>query len=104
MAIEPRLRVSDGLSPPSAPPMRTSFQASATPRQLAPKMSMPARLAHRTDLAGVMHGDLLGDDEDLLSSGFTRMSSATPSRAAGGRYTTPQLRRWPASEAFALRC
>src|SRR5262245_20893750 len=34
----------------------------------------------------------------FLKSGLTRISSATPSRAAaGGRYTTPQLNRWPSS-------
>jgi hypothetical protein len=32
---------SSGLSPPSAPPIRTLFHASATPRLLPPKMSMP---------------------------------------------------------------
>ena len=41
MAIEPFLSASAGLSPPKAPPMRTSFQASATPRLLPPKMSIP---------------------------------------------------------------
>ena len=41
IATEPLSRVSPGLSPPSAPPIRTRFQASATPRPLAPKMSMP---------------------------------------------------------------
>jgi hypothetical protein len=36
----------------------------------------------------------------LRRSGLTRISSATPSRAAdGGRYTTPQLKRWPAASA-----
>src|SRR5947209_10791890 len=39
IAIDPFLSASSGLSPPSAPPMRTSFQASATPRLLPPKIS-----------------------------------------------------------------
>src|SRR5947208_1701422 len=41
MAIEPLRRASSGWSPPSAPPIRTWFQVSATPRLLPPKMSMP---------------------------------------------------------------
>ena len=86
IAIEPRLSVSPGLSPPSAPPMRTWFHESATPRQLAPNTSTPAccaiariSRASWTEIFSVMM-------KILVSSGFTRISSATPSRAApGGR-------------------
>ena len=75
-----------GLSPPSAPPMRTWFQASATPRLLPPKMSMPfcwpiARISREscTESFSVTM-------KIFSSSGLTRISSATPSRApAGGR-------------------
>jgi len=41
IATEPLSSVSPGLSPPRAPPIRTRFQASATPSPLAPKMSTP---------------------------------------------------------------
>ena len=41
IATEPLISTSSGWSPPSAPPTRTRFQESATPRQLPPKMSMP---------------------------------------------------------------
>ena len=75
---------SPGLSPPSAPPMRTWFQASATPRPLAPKMSMPfcwpiARISRAscTEIFSVTM-------KIFFSSGLTRISSATPSRAADG--------------------
>ena len=84
MAIEPFFSASAGLSPPKAPPIRTSFQASATPRLLPPKMSMPfcwpiARISRAswTDSFSVTM-------KILLSSGLTRISSATPSRAADG--------------------
>ena len=84
MAIDPFLRISSGLSPPSAPPMRTRFQASATPRLLAPKMSTPlccpkARISREscTESFSVTM-------KIFLSSGLTRISSATPSRAAAG--------------------
>ena len=84
IAIEPLRSVSAGLSPPSAPPMRTWFQESATPRLLPPKMSMPfcwpiARISRAswTDIFSVTM-------KILRSSGLTRISSATPSRAAGG--------------------
>jgi hypothetical protein len=40
-AIEPLRSASSGVLPPSAPPMRTWFHESATPRLLAPKMSTP---------------------------------------------------------------
>ena len=70
IATEPLSRVSPGLSPPSAPPIRTRFQASATPRPLAPKMSMPFGLAHGADLARIVDRDLLGDDDDLLEVGI----------------------------------
>ena len=83
-AIEPGFSVSDGLSPPSAPPIRTWFHESATPRQFAPKMSMPccwpiARISRAswTAIFSVMM-------KIFFSSGFTRISSATPSRAADG--------------------
>ncbi len=39
IATEPLRKDSSGLSPPSAPPMRTWFQASATPRQFGPNIS-----------------------------------------------------------------
>ena len=94
IAIEPFFNASEGASPPSAPPMRTRFQASATPKLLPPKMSMPfdcpmARISRAscTDIFSVTM-------KIFLRSGFTRINSATPSRAAdGGRYTTPQLNR-----------
>ena len=86
IAIEPGRSESPGLSPPSAPPMRTWFHESATPRPLAPKMSMPfcwpiARISRAscTEIFSVMM-------KILRRSGLTRISSATPSRAAeGGR-------------------
>ena len=86
MAIEPRRNASAGVSPPSAPPIRTWCQASATPRLLPPKMSMPfccpiARISREswTDIFSVTM-------KILCKSGLTRISSATPSRAAeGGR-------------------
>ncbi len=84
IAIEPLRSASSGLSPPSAPPMRTWFQASATPRLLPPKMSMPfccpiARISREscTDSFSVTM-------KIFLRSGLTRISSATPSRAADG--------------------
>ena len=84
IAIEPLRRASAGLSPPSAPPMRTWFQESATPRLLPPKMSMPfcwpkARISREscTDSFSVTM-------KIFLSSGLTRISSATPSRAPDG--------------------
>ena len=66
--------------------MRTRFQASATPRLLPPKMSMPfccpiARISREscTDIFSVTM-------KIFFRSGLTRISSATPSRAAeGGR-------------------
>ena len=86
IAIEPLRRASAGLSPPRAPPIRTWFQASATPRLLPPKMSIPfcwpmARISREscTDSFSVTM-------KIFLSSGLTRISSATPSRAPeGGR-------------------
>ena len=43
------------------------------------------RLANRPDLARVVHRDFLGDHDDLLRArGFTRTSSATPSRTPDG--------------------
>ena len=84
IAIDPFLSASSGLSPPSAPPMRTSFQASATPRLLPPKISMPficpmARISRAscTDIFSVTI-------KTFSSAGFTRINSATPSRAAAG--------------------
>ncbi len=84
IAIEPFFSASPGASPPSAPPIRTLFHASATPRQLAPKMSMPfdwpiARISRAscTDIFSVTM-------KIFFTSGFTRISSATPSRAADG--------------------
>ena len=41
IATDPLSSDSSGWSPPSAPPMRTRFHESATPRQLPPMMSMP---------------------------------------------------------------
>ena len=62
-------------------------------------------------IGGALGGDKPGDSlrpgsiaifsvmmKILRSSALTRISSATPSRAAdGGRYTTPQLKRYPSS-------
>ena len=86
MAMQPLRSESLGWSPPSAPPMRTWFQASATPRLLPPKMSMPfccaiARISRAscTDIFSV-------GMKILFRSGLTRTSSTTPSSAAeGGR-------------------
>ena len=86
IAIEPLSSTSSGLSPPSAPPIRTLFHESATPRQFAPKMSMPfawpiARISRAscTEIFSVIM-------KIFLRSGLTRISSATPSRTpAGGR-------------------
>ena len=86
MAMEPGRSESPGLSPPSAPPMRTWFHESATPRPLAPKMSMPfcwpmARISRAswTEIFSV-------GMKIFVSSGLTRISSTTPSSAAlGGR-------------------
>jgi hypothetical protein len=87
MAIEPRCSESPGLSPPSAPADAHWFQESATPRPFAPKMSMPFCWAHCADLACVVHGDLLGDDEDLAQIGIDTdqfgHAVAAPPRAAG---------------------
>ena len=86
IAIEPFLNVSPGLSPPSAPPMRTWFHESATPRLLPPKMSMPracamARISRASCTLIFSVGMKI-----LLSSELTRISSTTPSSAArGGR-------------------
>ncbi len=66
IAIEPLRSASPGLSPPSAPPMRTWFQASATPEAVGAEDVDAVLLAHGADLARVVHRDLLGDDEDLL--------------------------------------
>src|SRR5471032_2344342 len=62
IAIDPLRNASSGWSPPNAPPMRTWFHASATPRLLPPKMSTPLACP----IARIVHGELLGDDEDLL--------------------------------------
>ena len=84
IAIDPFFSASAGVSPPRAPPIRTTFQASATPRQFAPKMSMPfdwpiARISRAswTDIFSVTM-------KIFFRSGLTRISSATPSRAADG--------------------
>ena len=84
IAIEPRRSASSGWSPPSAPPMRTWFQVSATPRLLPPKMSMPlacpiARISRESCTASFSVTMKI-----FFSSGLTRISSATPSRAAAG--------------------
>ena len=89
IAIEPWRSESPGLSPPSAPPMRTWFHESATPRPLAPKMSMPFCWPMRADLARIVHRDLLGDDEDLAQLGVDAdqlgHAVARAPRAAGRR-------------------
>ena len=86
MAIEPFFSASAGASPPSAPPMRTLLHASATPRLLPPNMSMPfccpiARISRESCTESFSVTTKI-----FFSSGLTRISSATPSRAAeGGR-------------------
>src|SRR5437016_5354591 len=93
IAIDPFFSVSPGLSPPRPPPRRTWFHESATPRQFAPKMSTPfcwpiARISRAscTEIFSVMM-------KTLRSSGFTRMSSATPSRAAARLHPRVHLAR-----------
>ena len=58
--------ISSGWSPPSAPPMRTRFHESATPRQLPPMMSTPLACAIARISRASCTDDLLGDDDDLL--------------------------------------
>ena len=84
IATDPLISDSSGWSPPSAPPIRTRFQQSATPRQLPPMMSTPfacaiARISRAscTAIFSVMM-------TILRRSGLTRISSATPSRTPDG--------------------
>src|SRR5262249_31546304 len=84
IATDPFSSTSSGLSPPSAPPMRTRFQESATPRQLAPNMSMPlacpsARISRAscTEIFSVII-------TIFSRPGLTRINSATPSRTPEG--------------------
>jgi hypothetical protein len=84
MATDPLSSTSSGSSPPSAPPIRTRFHESATPRQLAPNMSMPlawpmARISRAscTEIFSVIM-------TIFRSPEFTRTSSATPSRTPDG--------------------
>ena len=84
MAIDPLRRASSGVLPPSAPPIRTWFHESATPRLLAPKMSIPldwpmARIS-RASCAGIFSVTM----KTFSRSGLTRISSPTPWRAAAG--------------------
>ena len=83
-AIEPLRSASLGVLPPRAPPIRTWFHESATPRLLAPKMSMPllwpiARIS-RASCTAIFSVTM----KIFSSSGLTRISSATPWRAAAG--------------------
>ena len=66
IAIEPLSRLSAGLSPPSAPPIRTRCQLSAMPEPVGAEDVDAVRLADGADLARVVDRDLLGDDDDLL--------------------------------------
>ena len=86
IAIEPLISDSSGWSPPSAPPMRTRFQLSATPRQLPPMMSTPLACA----IARISRASWTAIFSVMMTiffrSGLTRTSSATPSRTPeGGR-------------------
>src|SRR6516164_6961733 len=102
IATDPLSSTSSGLSPPSAPPIRTRFQESATPRQFAPKMSMPlawpsARIS-RASCTAIFSVIIT----ILRRSGFTRMSSATPSRTPdGGRIDDAGVEGDSVIEAFA---
>ena len=86
IATEPFRSNSSGWSPPSAPPMRTRFQESATPRQLPPMMSMPLACA----IARISRASCTAIFSVMMTifcrSSLTRISSATPSRTPeGGR-------------------
>ena len=65
IAIDPLSSTSSGLSPPSAPPMRTRFRI-RHPEAIGAENVDPVGLAERADLARIMHRDLLGDHHDLL--------------------------------------
>ena len=68
IATEPLSSDSSGWSPPSAPPMRTRFHEFGDPEAVAADDVDAVRLRHRPDLARVVHGDLLGDDDDLAQA------------------------------------
>ena len=86
IATEPFSSDSSGWSPPSAPPIRTRFQLSATPRQLPPITSTPLACAmariSRASWTAIFSVMMM----IFFSPGLTRTSSATPSRTPeGGR-------------------
>ena len=86
IATEPLCSDSSGWSPPSAPPMRTRFQESATPRQLPPKTSTPLAWA----MARISRASCTAIFSVMMTifsrPGLTRINSATPSRTPeGGR-------------------
>ena len=86
IATVPCSSVSSGWSPPSAPPMRVRLHESATPRQLPPMTSTPAPCA----IARISRASCTAIFSVMMtiffSAGFTRISSATPSRTPeGGR-------------------
>ena len=70
IAIEPLSSTSSGLSPPSAPPMRTRFQRIRHAEAIGAEDVDAVRLAERADLARIVHRDFLGDDDDLLEIGI----------------------------------
>ena len=65
IATEPLISDLSGWSPPSAPPIRTRFQRVRHAEAVAADDVDAVRLRHRPDFAGVVHRDLLGDDDDL---------------------------------------
>ena len=86
IATEPLIRDSSGAFPPSAPPNRTWFHASANPRQLPPNKSIPfvwqiARII-RESLTETFSVRMIA----FLRSGLSRTASARPSLTPeGGR-------------------
>src|SRR5438552_19128879 len=70
IATEPLSRTSSGLSPPSAPPIRTRFLGIGDTETVGAEDIDAVGLAERPDLARVVHRDLLGDHHDLLEIRF----------------------------------
>src|SRR5262250_492083 len=84
IATDPFSSTSSGLSPPSAPPMRTRFQESATPRQLAPNMSMPlACPSARISRASCT--EIFSDHHNLFQARVDADQLGDPVTHAGGR-------------------
>src|SRR3989337_1144749 len=101
-AMLPFTSDSEGLLPPSAPPILILFHASATPRQFAPQISTP----FACPMALIIDESLIGTFSVSIiiffKSGLNFTTSDTPSfTPEGGRYMTAVLNLCPAFMASA---